>query len=188
MSQQRRQTPYIFAEEEIDLLMQHALRLGPKGSLRPHTYTTFFGLLATTGMRVGEALSLKVEDFRDGVLLIRKTKFHKSRLIPLHLTAREALADYLRRRSLVTTCDPHIFLSTRCRRLSYASTIETFYKVCEAAGLPRQPGSWCLRQHDLRHTFAVRALESAPDGRDQITQHMLALTTHRPRNFWNRHR
>ena len=57
-------------------------------------------------------------------------------------------------------------------------TIKTFHLVCKTAGLPRQPGSWQLRLHDLRHTMAVRVLEAAPDSRDRITQHTLALTTY----------
>lgn len=176
--EQRRQTPYIFTDEEIESLVDHASRLGPVGSLRPHTYSTLFGLLAATGMRVGEALALKVEDFREGVLFIRQTKFHKSRLVPLHPTATQALNDYLERRCRVAANTTHIFVNFRCQRLSYAATIKVFHKVCEAAGLPRQPGAWRLRQHDIRHTFATRVLEAAPDDRDRLTQHMLALTTY----------
>ena len=176
--QQRRQTPYIFTDEEIELLMEHAARLGPSGSLRPYTYATLFGLLAVSGMRVGEALALRIDDFKDDYLVVRETKFHKSRLVPLHPTSVAALDAYLARRRRVADDDPHIFVSLHRRRLSYAATIRTFHKVCEAASLPRQPGSWRLRLHDLRHSLAVRVLEAAPDDRDRITQHTLALTTY----------
>lgn len=176
--QHRRQTPYIFTSEELGLLVEHAARLGPASSLRPLVYSTLFGLLAATGMRVGEALALENEDFRDGVLHIRRTKFHKSRMVPLHPTVERALSNYVKRRARVAASTSHIFVSLRRERLSYASVIETFHEVCHAAQLPRQPGKRCLRLHDLRHTFAVRALEAAPDDRDRITQHLLALTTY----------
>jgi integrase/recombinase XerD len=86
-----RPTPDIFSDEDIQRLLQYAARLGPPGSLRPHTYTTFFGLLAVTGMRGAEARNLLLQDVRADGLLIRKTKFHKSRLLPLHATTRAAL-------------------------------------------------------------------------------------------------
>lgn len=175
---QRRQTPYIFTDEEIELLVEYAARLGPPGSLRPETFATLFGLLAVTGMRVGEALALRIDDCKGDYLIIRETKFHKSRLVPLHPTSTAALEGYLKRRRRMTGDDPHVFVSLHRRRLSYSATIKTFHKVCEAAGLPRQPGLWRLRLHDVRHTLAVRALEAAPDDRDRITQHTLALTTY----------
>ena len=175
---QSRQIPYIFTEDEIELLVDQAARLGPPGSLRPHTYATLFGLLAVTGMRISEALSLESADFRVDHLVIRKTKFHKSRLVPLHPTTMAALTGYVERRRRIAGDDPHIFVSLRRRGLQYGTVIEVFHLVCEAAGLPRQSGSWRLRMHDLRHTFAVRTLEGSPEGRDQIAQHTLALTTY----------
>lgn len=178
VAHQRRQTPYIFTDEELELLVDHAARLGPSGSLRPHTYATLFGLLAVTGMRVSEALDLQMHDFKVDHLVVRDTKFHKNRLVPLHPTSVAALDAYLARRRRIAGADPHIFVSLRRRRLSYGATIETFHKVCEAAALPRQPGSWRLRLHDLRHSLAVRVLEAGPDDRDRITQNTLALTTY----------
>jgi integrase/recombinase XerD len=84
----QRPIPYIFSDNEIAQLLGAASRLGPPGSLRPQTYSTLFGLLAVTGMRVSEARHLYLQDVtRDG-LLIRETKFHKSRLLPLHETTR----------------------------------------------------------------------------------------------------
>lgn len=177
-SQVNRQTPYIFAEDEVSDLLGHAAALGPEGSLRPLTYVTIFGLLAATGMRVGEALALKLDDFRSDHLRIRQAKFHKSRMIPLHPTTVAAMQRYLLRRRTIQSSDSHVFLSLRGRRLSYAITIETFHKVCEAAGLPRQPTAHGLRLHDLRHTFAVRTLEESPDSRDHVSQNTLALTTY----------
>lgn len=176
--QVNRQTPYIFTEGEIRDLIGHASALGPEGSLRPLTYVTLFGLLAATGMRVGEALALRLDDLRSDHLRIRQAKFHKSRLVPLHTTTVSAMQRYLLRRRATGSVDPHVFLSLRRRKLSYGVTIETFHKVCEAARLPHRPSAHGLRLHDLRHTFAVRSLEDSPDGRDQVSQHTLALTTY----------
>ena len=90
--QRQRPIPYIFSETEIERLLRAARHLGPPGSLRPHTYSTLFGFLAVTGMRVSEARNLHVQDVTVDGLLIRHTKFHKSRLLPVHETTREALA------------------------------------------------------------------------------------------------
>jgi integrase/recombinase XerD len=76
-----RRTPYIFTDEEVQRLMLHAARLGPPGALRPHTYSTLFGLLASTGLRISEALSLRFDDVTSEGLVIRETKFRKSRLV-----------------------------------------------------------------------------------------------------------
>ena len=97
----QRPIPYIFAVEEIQHLLACARRLGPPGSLRPSTYSTLFGLLAATGMRPSEALALELRDLTPEGLLIRESKFKKSRLLPLHNTTRTALEQYLRQRRRV---------------------------------------------------------------------------------------
>ena len=176
--QQHRPVPYIFADEEIRLLLREAGRLGPPGSLRPHTYQTLFGILAVSGLRVSEALSLRIHDFTPDGLVIRRAKFQKHRLVPLHETSVAMLGRYLGRRRLIAGNDDHIFVSLRRRKLSYGIVIQTFHELCTAAGLPRQAGAWNLRLLDLRHTLAVRALEASPDDRDRVAQHMLALTTY----------
>src|SRR6185437_16788197 len=98
----RRPTPYLYSHSEIEALMQESLRLRPKGSLRPHIYCTLIGLLASSGLRVGEALQLNVEDVRLDAptphLHIVEGKFRKSRLVPLHATTVEKLAAYAKER------------------------------------------------------------------------------------------
>ena len=85
-SQRQRPTPYIFTDHELKSLIVQAAQLGPPGSLRPQTYSTLFGLLAATGLRISAALALRFQDVTDDGLVIRESKFHKSRLVPLHKT------------------------------------------------------------------------------------------------------
>ncbi len=174
----QRPAPYILSAEEIPRLVTQAGRLRPSSSLRPHTYSTLFGLLAATGMRPSEARALECSDLTPDGLVIRKTKCKKSRLLPLHHTTRAALERYLDRRCRVSGHDPHLFISRRGRPLSYDVLADTFHTVVKAAGIQRKTGKPRPRLMDLRHTFAVRSLENSPDNRDQVGRHMLALTTY----------
>jgi integrase/recombinase XerD len=174
----QRPTPYIFRAEEIQRLVAAAQQLGPPGSLRPHTYSTLFGLLAATGMRPSEARTLQLPDLTPDGLLIRESKFKKSRLLPLHDTTWAALEQYLQRRRRVAGHAPHLFISRRGGKLSHTAVAETFHNVVQAAGILREPGTSCPTLMDLRHTFAVRGLETCPHSREQVGRHMLALTTY----------
>ena len=173
-----RPIPYIFSDDEIEQLLREACRLGPSGTLRPHTYSTLFGLLAVTGMRISEARALQLKDLTADGLIIRQAKFRKSRLLPLHETTRAVLEHYLDQRQHVAGADPHLFVTRRHGKLSYTVVHQTFHQVLKAAGIPREPGRRRPRLLDLRHTFAVRSLEQAPETRDQIGRHTLALTTY----------
>jgi integrase len=174
----QRPIPYIFSDDEIQQLLGAASRLGPSGSLRPHTYSTLFGLLAVTGMRVAEARHLHLHDVTIDGLLIRETKFHKSRLLPLHETTRAALDRYMDHRRQSAGTNPHLFVTRRGGKLSHTVVSETFQQVLKAVGIPHRPARRRLRLMDLRHTFAVRALERSPETRDAIGRHTLALTTY----------
>jgi len=176
--QHQRPVPYIFTEEELRCLIQEARRLGPAGSLRPLTYSTLFGLLAVTGLRISEALALRLDDITDDGLVIRKTKFHKSRLVPLHASSAAALSRYLERRQCVVSDNDHLFVSLRRTRLCYDTVHQMFHRLCTSAGLPHQPYGRRLRLHDFRHTVAVRMLAACPHEREAVTPHMLALTTY----------
>lgn len=170
--------PYVYTPEEASRLVAAAERLGPTGTLRPHTVATIFGLLFATGLRVSEALALRLDDVKDGGLLIRKTKFRKSRFIPLHDTAQVELQRYIDRRMRAGTPPDHIFLNYHGKPLGHRGLNASFRETRRAVGLERPAGQPQRRVHDMRHTFAVRALEACPDGRDRIAQHMLALTTY----------
>jgi integrase len=174
----QRPMPYIFSENEIAQLLSAASRLGPPGSLRPQTYSTLFGLLAVTGMRVSEARNLHLHDVTSDGLLIRETKFHKSRLLPLHVTTRMALDRYIDQRRRGAGADPHLFVTRRGGKLSHTVVAETFHQILKIAGIPHRPARRRLRLLDLRHTFAVQALEKSPETRDAVGRHTLALTTY----------
>jgi len=171
-----RPTPYLFTDDELHRLIRAAARLGPPGSLRPHTYTTLLTLLAVTGLRPAEAYALHRDDItRDG-LTIRETKFRQSRLVPIHDSTRVALEHYLEHRSRVAGDDEHVFVSLAQRPLTGCIVSRLFRQLLQAAGLPDRPGH--PRIHDLRHRFATRALEICPDTRDHVGRHLLALTTY----------
>lgn len=173
-----RPLPYLFAADTIHRLVHAAGQLPPRRSLRPRTFQTLFGLLAVTGLRISEALALRVADVTPDGLYIRDTKFHKSRLVPLHATTAAALATYLAQRLRIRTADEHLFVSLQRTPLCYMTVFRTFRQLCADLGLPRSPEGRRPRLHDLRHAVAVRALEACPQARAQVTPHVLALSTY----------
>jgi integrase len=175
----QRRTPFIFEASDIRRLVQEALKLGPASSLRPYTYATLLSLLSATGLRISEALSLRLADFQDDCLLVRETKFKKSRLVPLHETASAGMKAYLRRRNRIVSADDHFFVSINGRRLCYRCVNEAFNHLLDRVGLRDSPGHPKPRLHDLRHTFSVRVLETfSGNTREAIHRNMLALTTY----------
>lgn len=174
----RRRKPHIYAPEEIIGLLAAATRIEPAASLKTSTYETLFGLLAATGMRVSEALALQIADITPDGLLIRATKFQKSRLLPLHDTVRAALDRHLQRRVGMTPFGDRLFTSTSHKPLSYNTASSTFRRLARSIGLRDGPGRPGARIHDLRHTFAVRSLESCAPERRAIARHLVALSTY----------
>lgn len=172
-----RPVPYILSSDEIQRLVQAASESGYR-TLRRDTYSTLFALLACTGLRVSEAIRLRYEDITPDGLVIRCTKFRKSRLVPLHETARAGVTQYLERRRCYAPFDDHVFVSLRRKPLLIGDVECAFRTAAKSAGLPCHPQRPRPTPHSLRHTFAVRALEACPDGRDRITKHMLALSTY----------
>jgi integrase len=171
-----RPTPYIFTDDELRRLIKAAAGLGPPGSLRPRTYKTLLTLLAVTGLRPAEAYALRLDDLTDDGLVIRETKFRKSRLVPIHPSTRTALLHYLEHRVLIDGEDDHLFVSLVGHPLCPCLVSRTFRQLLRAAKLPDRPGR--PRVHDLRHRFATRALEACAATRDHVGRHMLALTTY----------
>jgi integrase/recombinase XerD len=174
----RRPIPYIFSKENIQRLIQAASELGRRDAFRGYTYSTFFALLACTGLRVSEAIRLCFQDVTSDGLVIRCSKFRKSRLIPLHETAQAGLERYLQKRRARAPFDDHVFVSLRGHPLRLVDVETAFKAAIETSGLQESLGLPRPTIHSLRHTFAVRALQECPDGRDRIAKHMLALSTY----------
>lgn len=178
VSSPSRPTPRIFTEDEIARIVSSASEVGRKSDILGKTYSTLFGLIATTGMRLSEAISLRVSDVSDDGLMIRKTKFGKSRFVPLHATTMTVLKSYLRVRRRFAKETDVVFLSHRHGHFSKHAVLMMFRQVCEMAGIEKDPFGKRPRIHDLRHTFVVRALERCPAGRDRVERHIVALTTY----------
>jgi integrase len=172
-----RRVPHIYSREEIDGLVLAATRLPSSDLLLPKTYAALISLLAATGLRISEALHLLVSDITSNGLLIRRTKFQKTRLVPLHATAVTGLARYLTHRQEARCGGDHVFVSGAGQPLVYWKVHSVFRTLLKTAGIKPSGGRW-PRIHELRHTLAVRALESSPTGRQRIGQHMLALATY----------
>ncbi len=175
-ARRRRRPPHIYTTGEIGRLIEAGLRLRPMRGMCPRTQATLIALLSATGLRISEALKLTIADVtRDG-LLIRETKFRKTRLVPLHDTATAGLRRYLDHRGPGSDDDP-VFLDTRGRQLRYIAVKERFDVLVDKAGIKSRSGRR-PRLHDLRHTFAVRALQGSPAGRGRCGAHMVALATY----------
>jgi integrase len=176
--ERRRRKPYIYTPNEIAQLLDAAARLSPATSLKSSTYETLFGLLAATGMRISEALALRLGDITADGLLIRTTKFQKSRLLPLHSTTQSAIDRYLKIRTRTIVADDHLFLSVSFGPLPYDTAASVFRRLARALGIKGGPGQLGARIHDLRHTFAVRSLEGCPGDKQVIARHLIALSTY----------
>jgi integrase/recombinase XerD len=152
-----RRVPHIYSHDEIHGLVLAAMRLPPCESLQPKTYATLISLLAATGLRISEALSLLVSDITPNGLLIRKTKFQKTRLVPLHDTAVTGLARYLRHRQETQLGSEHLFVSDDGQPLVYWKVHSVFRTLLKSAGLKPSAGRW-PRIHELRQNAEARKM------------------------------
>ncbi|HZM53470.1 MAG TPA: tyrosine-type recombinase/integrase [Acidimicrobiales bacterium] len=156
----RRTTPYLYSDKDVGALLEAARRA--RWPLSAATYETLIGLLAVTGMRVGEAIRLDRDDvsLHDGVVIIADSKGGKSRQIVLHPTTVSALRSYLRRRAVLSPApaEPALFVHPAGNRIRYESVQAMFRTLATRAGLsPRSPQ--CRPTvHGLRHTFAVKTM------------------------------
>lgn len=171
----QRATPYLYSETEVVALMAAASSLSTP--LRRATLATLIGLLAVTGMRVGEAIALDRTDIdlTTGRLLVRHGKFGKTRELWLHPTTQAALERHqrLRDRSAPPTGTAAFFVSAAGTRLLYCNIHNTFHRLVRLAGLTQRSTSCRPRIHDLRHSFAVQAMIDAyatgQDGQARLT-------------------
>lgn len=173
-------TPYIYSDQDIIGLLGAAGRL--RNEHRADTYRTVVGLLAVTGMRVGEVVRLDRHevDLDQGLLTISNTKYGKSRQLPLHPSTLEALAGYGRRRDerRRTPKSPSFFTSTTGTRLLRDNVSSVFPRLVRDAGISWPDRHRPPRAHDLRHSFAVRSLIGwYRDGVD-VERHLPLLSTY----------
>ncbi len=159
----QRRAPYIYSEHQIYSLVTAAGQLPSATGLRACTYATLLGLLAVTGLRIGEAIALDTDDVNLGeqVLLVRQSKFGKDRLVPIHQTTVEVLGDYV---AMCGRCHPHsssraLFLAERGTRVTDCMARQTFILLSQRIGLRAPEDHHGPRLHDLRHTFAVRTVQ-----------------------------
>jgi integrase/recombinase XerD len=156
----QRATPYLLSEDALASLVAAAGALAPP--LRAATYGTLFGLLAVAGLRVGEAIRLGRDDVDPaaGLLLVRNSKWDKSRELPLAPSTIAALSDYARTRDRLCPAprQPSFFVSTRGTRLVYSDIRRTLLGLARRAGITAGPAGSRLRPHALRHSFAVATL------------------------------
>src|SRR5215471_9042808 len=165
-SQPKRARPYLYSDVEIRGLLSAALKMPyryERGRLRPWVYHCLFGLLSVTGLRIGEAQGLELQDvdLKAAVLTIRGAKFGKARLVPLEHSSCRVLAEYIRRRNrhwAQRSVSPHLFVSSSGHRLDGADIRRTFYALSRQVGLRSPSASHGPRLHDLRHRFATKTL------------------------------
>jgi integrase len=176
----RRAAPYIYSEAEVAALLEatDALRT-------PHrraAYRTLIGLLAVSGMRIGEAMALDDADVEGdtGLLRVRDTKFGKARELPLHPTTTAALGRYRRRmdRPPPSGEGRPFFVSMKGRRIDYSSALWTFRKLLDLTGIGPRSEDCKPRLHDLRHTFAVRTLTDAHREGVEVEGRLAVLSTY----------
>jgi integrase len=187
----RRAVPYLYTEQEIWALMAATDRLHTP--LRRASYRTLIGLLAVTGMRVGEAIRLDRPDLAlpAGVVTVRDSKFGKSRELPLHPTTVTALREYRRIRDAHQHAEMSdaLLISAAGTRLMYCNVHATFRQLRADAGLQPRSSACRPRVHDLRHRFAVQTLlDWYRDGVDVPPMLPLLSTymghTHPRHTFW----
>ena len=163
----RRRRPYIFSDTEIGAMMAAAAKAPPRGSLRPVMLPALLGLLASTGLRIGEAVRLTMDDVRlearPAHLRVLQTKFHKSRLVPVHPTSATALAAYLHRRQELGyhALSDTVFVSEQGGPLGVGLLGVWFGKLTRKLGLrPVDKEARRPSLHSFRHSFAVRRLRA----------------------------
>ena len=178
----QRVRPYLYSDEEIQCLLEATKHLPSINGLRPWTYRCLFGLLVVTGMRISEVLSLHRQDvdLQEGLLTIRQSKFGKSRLVPMHVSTQQVLADYAHRRDrLLPVVRTQCFLvSDRGCSLDGATVRKFFYKLSRQTGLRGESDRKGPRLHDFRHRFAVKTLLQWYRSGEDVERRLPILSTY----------
>ncbi len=168
----RRRSPHLYSSAQLQQLLRRARQL--KGRLRAHTWQTLIGLLACSGLRISEALQLKVSDldWKQSLLIIQEGKHGKTRLVPLHRSALDALRAYARRREESFPLAEYFFVSDRGTRLARSAVGQTFSQLRKGIPYSRRPP----RLHDLRHTMASQVLQRWRTSRKGAVNRILILS------------
>ena len=181
----KRARPYIYSEQEVRDLLAAALELPcawRSTPLWPGMFHCLLGLLSVTGLRISEALNLHLGDvnLEQAVLTIRGAKFGKTRLVPVHASTCQVLADYLRRREqyFSTAVSNYVFVSRRGNRLDGGQVRRTFYTLSRRVGLRAASASHGPRLHDFRHRFAVDVLTHWYQQGDDVQRQLPVLSTY----------
>ena len=178
----RRKQPHIYSGTEVAALLGQAGVLLPRCGLRPKTYVAFFSLLVCTGLRLSEAcrLTLSDVDLAEGVLTVREGKFRKSRLVPFHPSAMQALTQYAahRKECCAVGLAGNFFRTDRSATLTPAAVKKTFSRIRQRLGWTADGRARRPRIHDLRHTFAVRRLLRWYEEGADVDRKILALSTY----------
>lgn len=176
----RRGVRHIYTEGQLVAILAEARKLRPAGGLRPVTYATLFGLLSACGLRISEALRLRCADvdLNGAVLVVRMTKFRKSRLVPLHPTTADALRSYEQHRdgAVPRRKAAAFFVTKTGRALPYPTVQHVFRRLRIALGWDRADP--LPRIHDMRHTFACRRLGAWYAAGIDVAAHIAALATY----------
>ena len=161
----RRPKPFLCTSTQITALLEEAQASRPRGSLRPHTLSTLIGLLASTGLRVGEALRLQIDhvhlDRDPPQLHILETKFHKSRIVPLHPSTAERLHHYQAQRAYLhyDGLSEALFVSERGQHVQHPALQDWFARLCQRLAIAPTHGGRAPCLTSFRHTFAVTRMQ-----------------------------
>jgi integrase/recombinase XerD len=161
----RRPEPFVFTPTQITALLEGAQASRPRGSLRPHTLACLLGLLASTGLRIGEAIRLQIDQVKLELdppqLHIRETKFHKSRIVPLHPSTAERLRSYQEQRAHLhyDGLSDAFFVSEQGQHLKHRALHDWFTRLCQRLAIKPIEGRRPPCLSSFRHTFAVTRMQ-----------------------------
>jgi integrase/recombinase XerD len=178
----QRARPYLYSKDEIRRLLKAALKIESPHKLQRHTYYCLFGLLAVSGLRLGEAINLQLQDvdWSEGVLTIRGAKFGKTRLVPLHPSTLAVLRNYadLRDKTFTGRILPSFLVTSHGTKLEKTNLSRIFRELSRQIGI-RKPGvRHGPRLHDFRHRFAIETLLRWYRSGEEVTRRMPVLSTY----------
>jgi integrase/recombinase XerD len=180
----RRPKPFVFTLAEVAAILEAAASSGPTGSFLRVTLPAVLGLMACTGLRVSEALKLNREHVmpkgNPKDLLVLETKFHKSRLVPLHSTTAKQLSIYAGHRELLgySRHTSAFFVSDYGRRLTQMELLDSFRRIVDALGIRARDGGKRPTLQSLRHTFAVTRLRTWHEANVDVRSRLIHLSTY----------